>query len=105
MTSLPQHRASAQLTTVIARMFGKAVKFRHCPATVSAPANVSVLVEALEQGRISARACPYARICPKKPLKPNWFDSALGRWLKQRKSGDRSSGGFKVKMPSSMRQP
>jgi len=26
-----------QVTTSIIRMFGKAVKFRHCPATVSAP--------------------------------------------------------------------
>ena len=29
---------AAQPYTVIARMLGKAVKFRHCPATVSAPA-------------------------------------------------------------------
>ncbi len=33
---------AAQLTTVIARMLGKAVKLRHCPATVSAPACVTV---------------------------------------------------------------
>jgi hypothetical protein len=31
------------LTTVIARMLGKAVKFRHCPATVSAPASKAVV--------------------------------------------------------------
>jgi hypothetical protein len=43
MTSWPLLRAAAQLTIVIARMFGKAVKFRHCPATVSAPALLSVL--------------------------------------------------------------
>jgi len=33
---------AAHYTTVFARMLGKAVKFRHCPATVSAPASVSV---------------------------------------------------------------
>jgi hypothetical protein len=38
MASLLQPDAAAPLTTAIARMFGKAVKFRHCPATVSAPA-------------------------------------------------------------------
>jgi hypothetical protein len=37
MASLLQPDAAAPLTTAIARMFGKAVKFRHCPATVSAP--------------------------------------------------------------------
>jgi len=39
MASLLQPDAAAPLTTAIARMFGKAVKFRHCPATVSAPAS------------------------------------------------------------------
>jgi hypothetical protein len=39
MTSLPQFDAAAPLTTAIARMFGKTVKVRHCPATVSAPAS------------------------------------------------------------------
>jgi hypothetical protein len=43
MTSLLQPFAAAQLTIAIARVFGKAVKFRHCPATVSAPASVPVL--------------------------------------------------------------
>ena len=37
MTSLLPPRAAAQLIIAIARMFGKAVKLRHCPATVSAP--------------------------------------------------------------------
>ncbi len=41
---LPCHRGcspsgAAQPTTAIARMLGKAVKLRHCPATVSAPAS------------------------------------------------------------------
>jgi hypothetical protein len=34
---------AAQRTTAIARMLGKAVKLRHCPATVSAPAQRPVL--------------------------------------------------------------
>ena len=42
MTSLPLNRWAAQLTTAIVRMLGKAVKFRHCPATVSAPRSTSV---------------------------------------------------------------
>ena len=33
---------AGQVTTAIVRMFGKAVKFRYCPATVSAPYPISV---------------------------------------------------------------
>jgi hypothetical protein len=44
MASLLQPDAAAQLTTAIARMFGKTVKFRHCPATVSAPASQPVVL-------------------------------------------------------------
>jgi hypothetical protein len=44
MASLLQPDAAAPLITAIARMFGKAVKFRHCPATVSAPASFSVVL-------------------------------------------------------------
>jgi hypothetical protein len=44
MTSLLQPDAAAPLTTAIARMLGKAVKFRHCPATVSAPASLPVIL-------------------------------------------------------------
>jgi hypothetical protein len=42
MSSLSQLRAAAQRIIAIARMLGKAVKSRHCPATMSAPAFVSV---------------------------------------------------------------
>jgi hypothetical protein len=35
---------AAQFTTAIVRMLGKAVKFRHCPATVSAPASALVVL-------------------------------------------------------------
>jgi len=44
MTSLLQPDAAAPLTTAIARMFGKTVKFRHCPATVSAPVSLLVAI-------------------------------------------------------------
>jgi hypothetical protein len=37
MTSLLQPYVVAPLIIEIAGMFGKAVKLRHCPATVSAP--------------------------------------------------------------------
>ena len=43
MTSLLLINWAVQLTTVIARMLGKAVKLRHCPATVSAPAGLTVV--------------------------------------------------------------
>jgi hypothetical protein len=62
-------------------MFGKAVKFRHCPATVSAPVSVPVLYEASEQDRISAKASSFDEQLPFMPLKLNPFGSALGRRL------------------------
>jgi hypothetical protein len=37
MTALPSNFGWIRVTTLIVRMLGKAVKFRHCPATVSAP--------------------------------------------------------------------
>jgi hypothetical protein len=40
---------AAQLITAIARMLGKTVKFRCCPATVSAPASFSECLEAGDQ--------------------------------------------------------
>jgi hypothetical protein len=44
MASLLRHAiASAPLIIAIARMFGKAVKLRHCPATVSAPVFLAVV--------------------------------------------------------------
>jgi hypothetical protein len=42
MTSRLHADGTVQLTTLIARMLGKAVKLRHCPATVSAPDAVTV---------------------------------------------------------------
>jgi hypothetical protein len=36
-------RGAARFTTAIARMLGKAVKLRHCPATVSATPPVPVV--------------------------------------------------------------
>ncbi len=44
MTSLAASLSErSQFKTAIARMLGKAVKFRHCPATVSAPASQAVV--------------------------------------------------------------
>jgi hypothetical protein len=43
MTVWLLHGGAAQFTTAIARMLGKAVKVRHCPATVSASAPVPVV--------------------------------------------------------------
>jgi len=45
---------TAHFTTAIARMLGKAVKFRYCPATVSAPVFLPVLFDDWKS-RISAR--------------------------------------------------
>ena len=38
MSSLLLESRAAHFITAIVRMLGKAVKLRHCPATVSAPA-------------------------------------------------------------------
>jgi hypothetical protein len=43
MPSLPLFYAAAPLITAIVRMLGKAVKLRHCPATVSAPVFLAVI--------------------------------------------------------------
>jgi hypothetical protein len=43
MASLSLLVGATQFITAIARMLGKAVKFRHCPATVSAPAMLAVV--------------------------------------------------------------
>ena len=67
MTFLLLHRGAAQFTTAIVRMHGKAVKVRHCPATVSAPAPVPV-VGLSDEGRISARVDPRRAEDPRKPL-------------------------------------
>ena len=60
MTSrLLNRNEAADYTTVFARMLGKAVKFRHCPATVSAlPAGFVLLAEILQQAIRSTRSGP-----------------------------------------------
>jgi hypothetical protein len=63
-------------------MHGKTVKLRRCPATVSAPAPVSV-VEISEEGRISARVDPPSAEGPRKPLEASLFGLLLGRWLEE----------------------
>ena len=77
MSSLPLGQERRSLTTAIARMLGKAVKLRHCPATVSAPAST---------GRRMVRAGNqpgYFRIVRKRRTttagRP--MGSSLGRWL------------------------
>ena len=78
--------AAALFTKVIARMFGKAVKLRHCPATVSA--TVSACMERVFQ--VGAGIKPGVKRHTAMPLKTTgdevqsslWLWS-LGRWLKE----------------------
>jgi hypothetical protein len=51
MTSWSFRRGTPSLTTTIARMLGKAVQLRHCPATVSAPAGRFVVRNMQESSR------------------------------------------------------
>jgi hypothetical protein len=65
MTSLQRLEVAAQPTTAIARMFGKAVKVRHCPATVSAPALLAVVFvtgtkEVLARVLRISESCPFS---------------------------------------------
>ena len=80
MASLQPLDAAAQLTTAIARMLGKAVKFRHCPATVSAPASFPV-VERLGRRRFLSQGHPPIADLLFQPLELNRRGSALGRRL------------------------
>jgi hypothetical protein len=76
MTSLLRHsRAAAQLIIAIARMFGKAVKLRHCPATVSAPVSFAVVYRGIGINRISAGASATQR----NPLEATAVESILIR--------------------------
>ena len=70
-----------QLTTVIVRMLGKAVKLRHCPATVSAPDSGSS-----SRRRKSARAFfaqPLEHLPGKATGGRDDRPSSLGRWLRK----------------------
>jgi hypothetical protein len=78
MTYLLLHRGAALYTTAIARMHGKAVKLRHCPATVSAPAPVPV-VGSSDDGRFSARAVSPSAEGPRKPLEANLWGFVFGK--------------------------
>jgi hypothetical protein len=55
---------SGQDNSNLARMLGKAVKLRHCPATVSAPVPVPVLLGDTERAKHSARTIPLCGIVP-----------------------------------------
>ncbi len=61
-------------------MLGKAVKLRHCPATVSATASWSI---SLGQGRTPARVFPQFAEVPHQPLEANPPGLLLGRSLEK----------------------
>jgi hypothetical protein len=70
---------AAQSTTAIARMLGKAVKLRHCPATVSAPAQRPVLsARAGNQPGIFRRRGGPSSTTAASPL-----GAPVGRWLEE----------------------
>ena len=71
-------------------MLGKAVKFRHCPATVSAPVAVPSIHGTGTEQDFSQAPSAIMRKCPQATeVEP--LGSALGRRLNERKSGDRSA--------------
>ena len=83
MTLWLLRHGAAQFTTAIARMLGKAVKVRHCPATVSASASVAVGFGSSDEGRNSARVFPPSAEGPTKPLEASPLRPFLGRWLEK----------------------
>jgi hypothetical protein len=68
MTSLLQPYAAAPHITAIARMLGKAVKVRHCPATVSAPASPSVIFCDMRTKEDLSQGLPHFWDLPFQPL-------------------------------------
>jgi hypothetical protein len=68
MTSLLQPDAAAPLTTAIARMFGKTVKLRRCPATVSAPSSLPVVLCQLGAKEEFSQGLPRTAEMPFQPL-------------------------------------
>jgi hypothetical protein len=75
MTSLLRAITAAPIIIVIARMLGKAVKFRHCPATVSALFPLPSYIEALVQTGFS-RCFRY----PRSPLEATGVESIRVRF-------------------------
>ena len=86
MSSRLSTQSATHFTHAIARMLGKAVKFRHCPATVSAPASLFVVYT--ESSRTQPGHLDQGIACKTTGARPRGL--ALGRWLERRKSGDRS---------------
>jgi vitamin B12 transporter len=80
-------------------MHGKAVKFRHCPATVSAPAPVPV-VGLSDEGRISARVDPPNAEDPRKPLETNLFGFVFGKVAGGGASQETGPWRFKIRLRS-----
>ena len=70
---------AVQFSPAIVRMLGKAVKVRHCTATVSAPVR-TIYSGQTEKAEFSQRLLRKVRK-PREPLKPIEHCSALGRWL------------------------
>jgi hypothetical protein len=64
---LPGSMRAAQFTTAIARMLGKAVKVRYCPATVSAASSRARRI-GCGRGRNSARSVSHRTKGLRKPL-------------------------------------
>jgi hypothetical protein len=80
---LPAPSGQRCFTTAIARMLGKAVKVRHCPATVSAPARPA---RRMGVGKAGFQPGFFAH-ANKDPDGNHWRRAAggslLGRWLKK----------------------
>ena len=89
MPTLSRPAGATSHTTAIARMLGKAVKIRHCPATVSAPALRAVVSAKGQEASLGIRSL---RAAPKKPLVTGPRASYWEGGWRRRKSGDRSFG-------------
>jgi hypothetical protein len=78
------------------------VKLRHCPATVSAPARRPVLsAMAGNQPRLLPHRAEFPVNHCRRPL----FGRVVGRWLDERKSGDRSSRPQPACVPRGTKEP
>ena len=99
MTCLLLLLGAAQFTTAIARMLGKAVKFRHCPATVSAPAPVPV-VGLSDEGRISARVDPPMRGEPEETTGDEPIGLVFGKVAGEGASQETGPRRFKTRLRS-----
>jgi len=79
MTYRLPHEPAAQFTTAIVRMHGKAVKVRHCPATVSAPATTPVVLRSSQKAGIQPGLFRCMRSGPNEPLEASFIWLAFGK--------------------------